>query len=256
MSGGDQRKPGPLWQFVPLRTAHVPPVKRTDVPVDRRVIPRDPTPEELEPLRVDGDWMPAVILRRFGPATKDSEYLPRLIIACAVLQGAHRMRELADRLTAMITVATPRVQRMIEDQNLERRKSELEGVLQRLSAARADLPASRARAYNELDHNHPDGLRGIDLEMLVSDCEAAILGSEIATKRNLTGIDFSLRLAASLPEQRFADDWVDRALGGPLAGLPPGILLFTPPEYGRVVVVHADGRLAYDPAQSEDDADR
>jgi hypothetical protein len=251
MSDEEKKAPGPLWKYMPLETAHVPPVKRTSMPADPRVLPREPSPDEIEPLRIEGEWRPLIILRRFGPAKADNEYLPRLLVACGVLQGAHRLREIADRLLSMIAIAVPRVQRLAEDKAVERRKPQLEDVLARLQVARQDLPATRARAANEADHAHPDGLRGIDLEMLVIHAGAVIVGSEIATKRNATGIDFAIHLGSTSPEQRYAEDWVDRALGAPLSG----ILLFTPPEYGRVVVVYGDGRLAYDPAQSDDDDD-
>jgi hypothetical protein len=171
-----------------------------------------------------------------------------------VLHGAHRVREVADRLLAMLAIAIPRVQRMVDDKALDRRKADLKTTLDRMLFARDDLPATRARATNDSDRAHPDGLRFIDLKMLMIHAETTVAGSEIATKRNLTGIDYAMNLAFTSPDQRYATDWVERTLGAPLQVLGSGILLFVPQEYGRVVVVHGDGRLAYDPgAPLEDD---
>ncbi len=243
---GGQR--GPLWKFVPL-ISQSPSVRRTEaVSSDPRMLPREPTEADLATLREDGDWRPVVILKRFGTAKKDSEHLPRLVIACALFHGPNRMRELSERLLAQINIASPRVQRMIDDESLARRHELLKSVMKGMQNARQDLPATRARASNDLDHtNHPDGLRQIDLEMLVTHMEAVVLGAECATKRNLTGIDYAAQLAKSVPDQRYVEDWLERALGTTALS---GILLFTPQEYGRVVVVHHDGRLAYDPAVS------
>lgn len=214
----------------------------------------EPTSEDLAPLRgFDGVWAPVEVIRRFGGARKESEHLPRLLVACAVLQGLHRLRELADRLVALANVALPRVDRMIEDPGLEARKTELERVKQRMASARGELPSVRARAINDLERA-PDGLRALDLRLLVAYAEAMIIGTEVMTKRNVRGIDFALDVAGRPPDQRFVEDWIDRALG---AGGLVGILPFTPREYGRVLIVHADGRLAYDPAANtpEDEAD-
>lgn len=248
----DEGHRGPLWKFVPM-VAHVPAVRRSDpLPNDPRVLPREPGPNDLRPLREEGEWRPLVILRRFGGAKEEIEFLPRLVIACAVLQGVHKVRELCERLIAQLAIATPRIQRMIADDALERRRDMLNDLMKRMSWARQDLPATRARATNDFDHAmHPDGLREIDLEMLVTHMEAVILAAECATKRNLTGIDFAAYISKTPPDQRYVEDWLERALGTTVLS---GILLFVPPEYGRVVVVHGDGRLAYDPAASNQEA--
>jgi hypothetical protein len=225
--------------------AHVPQVRQQIARGDTGPAPREPGPNDLRPLRVEGEWRPTIILRRFGGIRKETEFLPRLLVACAAVSGVHRIREMTERLVGLANVALPRVQRMIDDETLERRHGTLKDIVDRLHAARQDLPATRARANNDLDNDHPDGLREIDLEMLVAHTESVMVGTEVATKRNLTGIDFAIHLATTPPDQRYAEDWLDRALG--TAGLS-GILLFTPREYGRVVIVYEDGRLAYDPA--------
>jgi hypothetical protein len=240
--GGPRR--GPLWRFVP-HVAHVPQVRYNNpAPGGERPLPRDVTPEDLLPLRSEGEWRPIDILRRFGPAKLEKEYTSRLLVACAVICGVYRIRDLTERQVAMLTIAMPRIARMLDDKTVERRHAALKEIYDRANAARQDLPATRARASNELDDAHPDGLRSIDLEMLVAHMQTVIEATEVATKRNLTGIDFALHAARSIPDQRYVEEWLDRALG--TADLP-GILLFTPAEYGRVVVVYEDGRLAYDP---------
>lgn len=248
MSGDRSR--GPLWKFAP-RVALAPSVRPLLPPAGGEArSARDVTAEDLRTLREDGEWRPATIVQRFGPMRGDGEYLPRLLVACGLLQGPLKIRELTERLIGLANVALPRLERMIDDESLERRHDRLKAIRDRSFAARQDLPATRARANNDLDPTHPDGLRAIDLEMLASDTGAVILGSEIATKRNLTGIDYAIRTVADRPEQRYAEDWMARVFG-----TVSGILLFTPPEYGRVVVVHEDGRLAYDPAGTAGDPD-
>lgn len=243
----DEGPRGPLWKFVPM-VAHVPRVRRSEAPsVDPRVLPREPTEDELSPLREDGEWRPQVILKRFGGAKKEGEQLSRLVIACAVFQGAFKVRELCERLLAQINIAQPRIQRLVDDDAIIRRRDMLKDLQRRLLEAREDLPATRARATNDLDR-HPDGLRQIDLEMLVTHMGAVVLAAECATKRNLTGIDYAAYISKTPPDQRYVEDWLERALGTITLS---GILLFTPPEYGRVVVVHGDGRLAYDPAAQD-----
>ncbi|MCK6550463.1 hypothetical protein L6R52_31795 [Myxococcota bacterium] len=240
---------GPLWRFVP-RVAHVPQVRQlVGVPDDARG-PREPGPNDLRPLRIDGEWRPSVILKRFGPMKRETEYLPRLVVACAVLGGVHRIREACERLVAAAMIAVPRVKRMVDEPSLERRQGTLKEILEKMLAARQDLPATKARATNDLDAWHPDGLREIDLEMLVHHTSAVVIGSEVATKRNLTGLDFAIHTATSAPEQRYVQDWLDRILG---TASISGILLLTPRDYGRVVVVYDDGRLAYDPAAPADE---
>jgi hypothetical protein len=242
----DDGHKGPLWKFVPM-VAHVPAVRRNEpAPADPRMLPKEPTAQDLHPLREDGAWRPQIIVKRFGGAKREDEQLPRLVIACAIFQGVHKVRELCERLIAQINIAWPRIERMIEDESLERRHAMLKDLMKRLRFARQDLPATRARASNDVDfESHPDGLRQIDLAMLVTHMEAVILAAECATKRNLTGLDYAAYTAKNPPDQRYVEDWLERALGTTQLS---GILLFTPQEYGRVVVVHGDGRLAYDPA--------
>lgn len=194
-------------------------------------------------LRVDGEWPAAQIVRRFGPAASDDEYLGRLLVACAALQGAGRVRELVERLQSLKTMAEPRVARLAKDAAIAPQARALEALLKSLAEASKSLPVLRARALNDVS-DRPDGLRIIDLRALVPHAGAVALAFELSNKQNLAGVEYARAIVSRLPAQSFAEAWLGRALG---SATMPGFLLFTPHEYGRVVVVHADGRLAYDP---------
>ncbi len=70
------------------------------------------------------------------------------------------------------------------------------------------------------------------------------MAQEISGRRNAAGIDFGLRFAQNPPELDYAERWIAKVLGSEALG---EILLYWPREYGRVVLVHSDGRLLYDP---------
>jgi hypothetical protein len=237
--------------------AHAPPPRPTKQQM--AYPPRDITDADLQPLRIDAQWRPVRVLEWFGPARHDHEYLARVIVASAVLQGVHRILELAERLLHLINVQFPRVAQMLRDDSLEQKKPQLEELRGRLELARYELPQTRARAANDIDGEplNPDGLRVMDLEVLKVHTQMCIIGHELTSRRNVTGIDYGLAVAINVPSQHYAEAWLDRALGSSEMN---GILLFTPPEYGRPILVYDDGRLAYDPAQpmpagEQDDVD-
>lgn len=216
--------------------------------------PREITEEDLYPLRVDAEWRPTQVLSVYGNAVNDTEYLARLLVASAILQGVHRVRDMAERLLQTTTVQSPRIAQMIADDSLAQKKSQLEDISVRLDQARAELNQTRARASNDLDSEpqNPDGLRALDLAILTSHTQVVIMAHEIVSRRNITGISFGLRVASGLPDQAYAEKWMDRLLG---TSQMRGILLFNPPEYGRLIIVYDDGRLAYDPYEIDDEDD-
>ncbi|MBK8013301.1 MAG: hypothetical protein IPK13_18345 [Deltaproteobacteria bacterium] len=238
----------PLWRYMPPE-GHLPPP--ISVPGRRPgrapYQPRQYEVADVQPLRVDGRWQPQEILRVLGPGAHEGEYLTRLIVACALIQGVHRVRELTDRLLQLLRVASPRIELMGKEDGLRPRRPLLDGLAGRLKKARAELVQTRARATNDLPSEppNPDGLRVVDLAILCEHVQGVILATEISTRRNVTGIDFATQICNVSPALRFAEDWLDRALGSVHMH---GILLYLPPEYGRVLVVYDDGRLAYDPA--------
>ncbi len=208
--------------------------------------PREITDADLMPLRRDYEWRPTIILNAYGPAAKDAEHLPRLLVAAAVVQGVHRVQELTDRLIALNTVNQPRIQQMVAEDALSSRRPQLKDLRRRLNTARQELVSTRARAANDADTEvlNPDGLRLLDLAILTEQAETTVLGHEVARRRNAAGVDFGLGVAGRRPPQDYAEEWFERIYG---AAKNQSLLLFTPREYGRVVLVYGDGRLAYDP---------
>lgn len=244
MAGDDQgRRVSPLWHYMQSMALTPPPPQARG---EDHLPPREITEADLRPLREGFDWRPTVVLRAYGPSRTDPEYLPRLLVACAILQGVHKLQELTERLIALNNVNLPRVNQMVANDALLPRRGELKALRTRLNTARMELVATRARAANDADADilNPDGLRYVDLAILTEQTETCVLGQEVASRRNVAGIDFGTRVAGQQPHQEYAEEWCDRVLGG--ANMH-GLLLFTPREYARVVVVYADGRLAYDP---------
>lgn len=246
MSDGKGKEPRlqPLWHY---RYA----VGRTPPPPKPRggnegLPTREVQPQQLEPLRLEHEWRPSLILREFGPATTDPQYLPRLVVAAAVFQGVHRILELSEKLLTLFNLGQPRVRAMLGDEALKLRKDFLGDLHRRIVGARAELAQTRARAANDLEGEplSPDGLRLVDLEILSDHTETGILTHEVMARRNVTGLDFGAAVARALPLQRYAEEWLERLFG---SAQMHGALLFTPPEYGRVLLVYSDGRLAYDP---------
>ena len=96
---GKPPKLQPLWQY---RYA----VGRTPPPPKPRggtegLPPREISPAQLEPLRLEHEWRPSLILREFGPARPDQEYLARLVVSVAVVQVVHLILELAEKLLTL-----------------------------------------------------------------------------------------------------------------------------------------------------------
>ncbi len=241
-----ENKKNPLWTYMPT-FAHAPPPRPSQEQM--QYAPREITEADLQPLRIDAQWRPVQVLKWFGPARADHEYLARLVVACAVLQGVHRIRELSERLLQLMTIQYPRVLQMLRDDALVSKKVQLTELKGRLELARYELAQTRARAANDIDSEplNPDGLRVMDLEILKTHCQMVVIGHELTTRRNVTGIEYGLAVAINVPNQRYAEDWLERALGSSELN---GILLFTPEDYGRPIAVYDDGRLAYDPAQA------
>ena len=244
---GSPRRLSPLWHHMRTMALAPPPMRPKG---EEYLPPREITDEDLEPLRTELDWRPTVVLKKFGPVRTEEEYLPRLIVACAVLQGVHRIQDLTERLISLNGVNLPRIQQMIGNDALASRKGELKDLRRRVNSARDELVATRARSANDLDTEllHPDGLRQLDLLILTEQAATTILAYEVVRRRNVAGIDYGLAVARRMPPQEYAEEWCERALG---TAKMRGLLLFTPREYGRVIVVYEDGRLAYDPGVPE-----
>lgn len=247
------KKLSPLWHYM-RSMAHNPPPARA--PGVDELPPREITEDDLVPLRgMELEWRPSAILDWFGPARDDSEYLGRLLVGCGVIQGPHRLFELTERLRGMLAAYLPRVDLMRKDDVFSPRKPQLEQLVKQLNTGVKELVQTRARAANDMEGEpaNPDGLRMVDLLILVSHVHSAVSAHELAQRRNVAGLDFGLAVARQPPDMRRAEDWLDRLMGNSDLN---GILLYWPPSYGRVVIVYEDGRLAYDPgAPIEEDGD-
>jgi hypothetical protein len=252
VTSGREKKSSPLWHYK-VNVGRTPPPPRARGGPEG-LPPREITEAHLNPLRLDSEWRPSLILREFGPARTDREYLSRLIVACAVFQGVHRILELSEKLLSLFTVAQPRVKAMLHTESLAKRKDVLLELAKMINAAKFELAQTRARAANDItgEPQSPDGLRLLDLDILSNYVESAVLAHEMTSRRNVTGLEYGIAVAFSLPHQRYAEEWLERLLG---TAQMHGALLFTPPEYARVILVYADGRLAYDPGASAEDAD-
>ena len=239
----DDPKKNPLWRYMPTM-AHAPPPRPIHEP--GAPPPRVVEDQDMYLLRVGSEWRPNHILAQFGPARRPSECLPRVLVACAVLQGVHRIYELSDRILALVHHYQPRVRQMVNDEALEARKKVIETLQLKLEAARREIPTTRARAANdrETDPQSPDGLRLLDLRILIEHTEVVVVAHEVSSRRNVVGVDFAHAVAGNPPSMREAEAWLERALG---TDELHGILLFWPESYHRVLVVFDDGRLAYDP---------
>ncbi len=251
MSTDGPPKATPLWQF--MRTMQHSP-RAVAPPSEDELPPREITEEDLEALRTDGQWRPSAILERFGPVEQEGEDLARLLIACAVIQGPHRLQEMTERLRTIMSAYLPRMKQMRSNEDLEARRPELTEVYKKLNSGTQELVQTRARAANDMDGSfaNSDGLRIVDLLILVTQVQATVQAHEMVQRRNIAGLDFGMAIAAQPPDMRTAEEWLDRLMGNAELN---GILLFWPPEYGRVVVVYEDGRLAYDPVAEEMDAE-
>ncbi len=148
--------PRPIWHHMRQMARHAP----TRAEEDEGLPARDVKPEDVEPLREAGQWSPTTILERFGPAPTPDLELVRLAVAIAVLQGAHRIGDVAEFLQHELTTVKPRLLRMLEDDALVQRKPILRALLKRVNGACRELPGTRARANNEKssEGHNPDGL--------------------------------------------------------------------------------------------------
>ncbi|MCA9554276.1 MAG: hypothetical protein KC933_29845 [Myxococcales bacterium] len=249
MSEDDQKKVSPLWHFMRTMAPTPPPARATAAD---ELPPREITEQDLLPLREDVEWRPAYILEALGPAEKEADFLGNLLVACAVIQGPHRLYEMTERLRHMMTAFVVRIRAMRGDDALASRRADLDMLVKRLNSGIKELVNTRARAANDMDSDvlRPDGLRVLDLRVLTSQITTSVEAQEVVRRRNVAGIDYGIAVARRAPDMAYAEDWLDRALGNARLN---GILLYWPPAYGRVVVVYEDGRLAYDPGASLDD---
>lgn len=261
MSGDDDDiKPSPLWKLVsgaPYVPGPRPPTYRQaqEPPEDEpRYHDDEPASEEdLRLLRTGGHWAPRNILERLGPAPTEAESLPYLLVACAVLEGAIRIVELCGKVEYLAMAGRPRLEVMLRNTILGPRHGEIQGYLDQVVKARNEIPGTRARAANDVPGNRPDGLRLFDLRNLVHFVSAVIGATEVSARRNLLAVDFAIELIERAPDMHFVETWIDRLM--PNAALD-GVQFFEPPDFGRIVIVHDDGRLAYDPREEiEDDED-
>jgi hypothetical protein len=243
MPQDDSKKLSPLWHYMRSMAHNPPPARPTGAD---ELPPREVTEQDLLPLRDGLEWRPSAILTGFGPARSESEHLGRLLVACAVIQGPHRLFEMTERLRHMMSAYLNRARLMRNDDALASRRAALDALMKRLNSGMKELVQTRARAANDMDGMpaNPDGLRMVDLLVLASQITTSVEAQEVVRRRNVAGIDFGMAVARRAPDMPYAEDWLDRALGNARLN---GILLYWPPAYGRVVVVYEDGRLAYDP---------
>jgi hypothetical protein len=243
---GDERYRRRLYEYIG-RTVHDPIIRKPTATVSG-VEPRQISDFDLEPLRFDEDWNPQEILTYFGVATHPEEYLPRLLVAAAVALGPHWIRSLAEALIHLLAGATPRLKRMTEDPAIVDRVERLAEIMARSAALFEELHQTKARAQNdeEMGQLSANRLCYVDLRILVEAVEVAVALHELSTRRNVTGIDFALKVAAHRPSVMYAEEWSERVLG---AQKLPRVLFFWPQEWGRLVLVYRDGRLAYDPIE-------
>lgn len=243
------KKVSPLWHYMRSMAPTPPPPRPAGVD---ELPPREILESDLEPLRRDFDWRPSMILEWFGSCQDDAEYLGRLLVGCGVIMGPHRLFELTERLRSMLLNLLPRVRQMRDDDAFVGRKKQLDMLVKQLNSGAKELVQTRARAANDMDGEaaNPDGLRMVDLLILVSNVHVAVQAFEAGQRRNVTGLDFGFAVARQVPDISRSQRWLDRLMGNAALN---GILLYWPPAYGRVVIVYEDGRLAYDPGAPLDD---
>ena len=90
----------------------------------------------------------------------------------------------------------------------------------------------------------------MDLDILRDHVRTLVTAQELCGRRNVAGIDFGLRCVERGPSLPEAEKWLQRFTG---VSHVEGAMLFWPKEYGRVVIVYEDGRLAYDPGAAFED---
>lgn len=209
---------------------------------------RAPEPVRDErPLRVGGEWAPAEVLERLGPAESTREQLPKLLVAYAILQGSPRVYELIQRLETFGVPARARLGVMAKNAAFKSRQDELGAIHAELETGKRSFPVLKAKAQNDM-RAVPNGLRTHDLGPLVRLTGAVVAATELLNKGNVAGIDIALGYAWGRPEFEFTCSWVDRLM--PKAS-SDSVTVFEPDELGRVILVYQDGRLAYDPQASD-----
>lgn len=197
---------------------------------------------DLDPVRPDGPWRSAAVLERFGPAERDEDYLAKTITAQLILLGPERLEAVAAVLLRKMAPLLSRLAQLTQDPSLSARRAVLEQLSKACAQTRDELGVAQVRARNEVRGLATrERLRWVDLWALKDAVRRVILLEEVCKRENLAGLDFARGRLAQRPSQAEAERW-SRWLLGPVHGL----LLFTPQEYGRVVVVHPDGRLLYD----------
>jgi hypothetical protein len=208
--------------------------------------------DDLAPLRAGEDWRPQEILELLGPCEEPHEGLPRLLVACAVLDGAVRVAELCKRIEQMETRARRRLEQMLRDELLAPRHDRIKGLITELVLSRDRLPTTRAHANNDV-MGRPGGLIGYDLRILVHYTSVIILAIDVGTMRNIVGVERALYWAGQPPDLDRAETWLDRLMpGAPLSS----VQMFDPEELERrVVIIYHDGVLAYDAYEEYDPDD-
>lgn len=198
-----------------------------------------------DPLRQLGDWRPQFILRRFGPAVRPDEQLARLFVALAVLHGPAKVKDLILRVEIELRRTAPRLEMIASDPSLANARPLLKDLIARASPAIAEIPKLKARALNETKPNPSVGLTLKDLGVLVDLVRATVFGHEITARPSPAGVERTRQTFGGPPTLGVTKIWLKRLL----PGLPAASAHLTDaPALGRVVVVHEDGRLAYDPA--------
>ena len=209
--------------------------------------------DDLRPVRVQDDWGVVRILDLLPQAEDSSQSLGLLLVAAAVTQGAGRVLEMAAKTEALIHQAVPRLNGLIEHPGVLAHREVLGQLVEAGRWALEELPEIRARASNELDVevSRPYGLRPLDLKVLAGHVRTAVGAYEMTRRPTMAGVRFGRRLFEGAPAPDLGKAWLKRIFK---SGPPRGVQFFWPPDYGRLLLVCEDGRLADDPGQPEEAA--
>lgn len=200
----------------------------------------------IDRLRGPEGWLPAQVLARFGGAAEAHAQLGRLLVASAVLGGPPRVLLMSERLIALASTALPRLKQKLDDPAFAALRPQVERLVRFIELGKKELVIVRSRAANEcgIEHTSTEGLRLEDIRNLAEHTNLVSEGVAVAACRNRSGAEYAMYVAARRPDLTHVREWSERVLG---SADPPGVIYYLPPEYGRVVLVHEDGRLAYDP---------
>ncbi|MFO0727107.1 MAG: hypothetical protein U1E65_25220 [Myxococcota bacterium] len=196
------------------------------------------------PLRQLGDWRPQSILKKLGSAKSPDEELGLLIVALGVLHGPPRVRDLVVRIEIELRRIAPRLEVIAAEPSLAKARPLIDALVQRGRPLIADLPKLKARAANETKPNPVVGLVIGDLLAIAALVRTVAMGSELTAKPSPAGIDRARRQFDASPPIALVRTWVKRLL----PDLAASAMIGVDPAFGRVVLVHEDGRLAYDAA--------